>query len=214
MKIRYAGRFAWVWVLVGFWFVLFNIHLSLTYAIHELTILLPIGVTLILGWMVLFRKGKVWARIAAAVVTLGLWLTLGGYGLRALSASREFRHFPATNVRQIMIYEVRNEPTGSQRIRRLILIDQMDGPAIERIVNAFRTVKPCWRRVSEPNTRYLMLLFDKSGREIHVPLAFDVSAEPPTARVAIQWKEIRGLVGASQYQSPKLYEELKNAGLK
>jgi hypothetical protein len=221
MNKKFWLQQGWAWLLAAGWATWFSYDSYKTYTWHELTLVLPTAAVVAAAWLWLFRKGRLWVRLAVAAVAVALSATVGVFGASALRASRTFRHYPVDGVSKMELFCIEDAPQTKERIRyvnQFSLSDTADEhrERIRKIVGAFHTVRPCWRSASPANSRYLMLLTNRnSGGESRLILICDPLARPLTARVLIPWKEpFTGELMFSHYESVELFEELRRAGLR
>jgi hypothetical protein len=221
MNKNFWARTGWVWLLAFVWAAAFGYHCYSTYTWHELSLGIPLVALIAAGWMLVFRKSKLWARLCVAALALALSATVGIFGARALQATRTFRHYQADSVCKIELFSIEVAPNTKEKIKHVsqfsldeVAEDHRD--RIRRIVATFQSLSPCWSGASRASGNYLVVLTDRATK-VSKPIVIkcDPLTNPRTARVFVPWKApYTGETMFSEYESAELYEELRRAGMR
>jgi hypothetical protein len=221
MNKNFWARAGWVWLLAAGWTAAFGYHCYRTYTWHELSLGIPAAAILAALWMLVFRKGKLWARLAVTALAILLSVTVGLFGSAAMEATGTFRHYNENNVSKVELFAIEVAPKTKEGIKHVnqFSLDETVGEhrdRIRRIVASFHTVTPCWSAPSRASGSYLIILTDRATKgESPIVVRCDPLTNPRTARVFVPWKApYTGETMFSEYESAELYEELRRAGMR
>jgi hypothetical protein len=221
MNKNFWARTGWIWLLAAGWAAVFGYHCYRTYTWHELTLGIPAVAILAAAWMLVFRKGKLWARLAVTAVALVLSVTVGMFGRAAMQATGAFRHYKPDSVSKLELFSIELAPKTKEGIKHVnqFTLDETvadQGEKIRRIVATFESVTPCWGAASRASGSYLLILTDRASKgESPIVIRCDPLTNPRTARVFVPWQApYTGERMFTEYESAELYEELKRAGMR